>query len=348
VQDEQERGQPIRAARSSLRLAPAATGTHCRPGPPVTSSEELLAHGASLGFDDSPGLIDCHVHTALSGDSAATVDACCRAAASAALAGISFTNHVRAPDLVSRSFLDRLTSHRDEVLRCRSIYPELRIGLGVEIDYSPTAEEQIRGWLRNAQEALGEPLDYVLGAIHTLRGRSLIDPSSVALLLSPSPIPRYREYYASIAQAASSRLFDAIAHPGLIAKFSNWLSRPVPFEDYASEAHAFTKTLVDGDVALEINTKGLIHPVGHVYPPVEVLQTYCSRAKERGTLPRVVLGSDAHSTDAVGFGFDVAAAALTAAGVSVAVAFRERRPCFARMAPIDPCRAPDAAVVSGG
>jgi len=83
--------------------------------------------------------------------------------------------------------------------------------------------------------------------------------------------------------------------------------------------------LADKGCVVEVNTSGLFHPVGQMYPGPEILGILAQRGVA------VTLGSDAHGPDEVGRGFDAAVKALKAVGISEITTFCRRKQARVRL-----------------
>lgn len=81
------------------------------------------------------------------------------------------------------------------------------------------------------------------------------------------------------------------------------------YRDAAAERGISRDVLAETDVAIEYNTSGLRRPLGR---PI-ILPAHLAAAVER-EIP-VIVGSDAHSPDEIGLGFDRVGADLRAAGL---------------------------------
>lgn len=167
----------------------------------------------------------------------------------------------------------------------------LPVKLGIEVDYLPGSEALV-------QEVLApHPWDLVLGSIHFL-GTWSIDFAPDVGWPQADVDAAYAEYFAALARAADSGLFDVLAHPDLIKKFGHRSAKSGP-----AVAAALDRIAASG-ACVELSTAGRYRPVGEFYPTSEIL-TAC---RERG-IP-LTLASDAHRPAEVGR--DVAAAAAVA------------------------------------
>lgn len=164
------------------------------------------------------------------------------------------------------------------------------VKLGLEVDYVRGREEQ------TAELLASYPWDFVLGSVHFVDGYAI--DGEPRLLDAVGVEETWRRYFAELAAAARSGLFDVLAHPDVV---KIWGVRPAA-PDYAPLLEA-----LDG-VALEVSTAGLRKPVGELYPDPALL----AAARERGA--PITLASDAHVPALVGADLERAVALARAAG----------------------------------
>ena len=89
---------------------------------------------------------------------------------------------------------------------------------------------------------------------------------------------------------------------------------------YPRLADLFVKLIAAGK-GIEVNTSGLFGPLGRTLPEDGVLRLY------RGLGGRIVtIGSDSHTADGVGRGYDEAAALLKRCGFDEITLFEEHTP----------------------
>jgi histidinol-phosphatase (PHP family) len=176
----------------------------------------------------------------------------------------------------------------------------LPVKLGVEVDYYPGREEEIRELLAR------QPWDFVLGSIHYLDGLGIDqEPSLVGALGSEAA---YRRYFDTLGRAAQSGLFDSLAHHDLVKFFGGLIEW---------DAEAFVGGL-DG-VCLEVSTAGLRKPHGRIYPEPDLL----SAARRAGV--SITLASDAHEPTDVGRDLELGTQHARAAGYETVTVFEGRR-----------------------
>jgi len=182
----------------------------------------------------------------------------------------------------------------------------LPVKLGLEVDWFPGAAEAIRELLAPY------PWDYVLGSVHFLDGWP-IDVTPDYGWPQRDVAATYQQYFAELAAAAQSGLFDILAHPDLVKKFGHRIDDPSPLYGPVIEAAARK------GVALEISTAGLRVPARELYPAPAFLQ----QAAAAGLA--VTFGSDAHDPADVGRDVAQAAQAARAAGIVHLARFARRK-----------------------
>ena len=126
-------------------------------------------------------------------------------------------------------------------------------------------------------------------------------------------ITLYRWYFAELQKAASSGLFDTMAHPDLIKKFQVW-PESAQYGLFRKTAEVFAKS----GVAFEVNTSGIDRPCGEFFPGKEFLTELF-----KASVP-VTLGSDSHQAEQIGRYFDEAQTMLKKLGYRNLVRYQKR------------------------
>jgi len=270
------------------------------------------------------GLVDYHLHTSTSTDAHATVEEYCVRASELGLKEIAITNHMNLRTADYHLTPTTMVEVWEDIERCRSKCPDLTVRLGMEVDYFDDLEDTIADALPAYSDALGRDLDFVMGSVHVVRGvRFASTKHARELYVGADPLPIYREYFELMIRAVSTGMFDVMAHPDLIKRFTGLHSPPVPFDAYRQVAASLIEALVEFDVGIEINVKGLEHPVGEVYPSADLLVGYIAAVRAAGREPVLVLGTDAHRPEKLGMNLRVGADLLKRAGVSVLTTFNQ-------------------------
>jgi histidinol-phosphatase (PHP family) len=206
---------------------------------------------------------------------------------------------------------------RDDVdAYCAFVRDETDLRLGIEADYVAGREDRIARFL-DARD-----WDYVVGSVHFVRDAAvdLEGPDWEHVWgRGEGPDKVWERYFATLAEAARSGLYDIMAHPDLVKVWGS--ARPLPERDPRHYYEPAVEAMLDTGVAMEVSTAGLRKPAGELYPASALL----AMAVDAG-LP-IALSSDAHAPDQVGFRYDDALAALADAGVTEICVFegRDRR-----------------------
>lgn len=260
-------------------------------------------------------LADYHTHTVRCGHAVGTMEAYVEAALAAGLTEIGFSDHIpmywlpedqRDPGTAMP--MEQLEEYVADVLRLREQYRDISIRLGIEADFIPGREEDLRRILERYE------WDYVIGSVHFIGDWNFDDPSKVNRYAEWDISDLYARFFTLERMAAESGLFDMMAHIDLIKKFghrpSNDLSRL-----YADVAESMAKA----GVAIELSTAGWRKPVGEAYPNPSLLAECCRRG-----VP-LVISSDAHSPEEVAWHFGEAKALALATGFTQIARFERRK-----------------------
>ena len=185
--------------------------------------------------------------------------------------------------------------------------------LGLETDYIPGAEDRIRNMLE-ARE-----FDYVVGSVHFVGDVAVDDPRYDAWGIGGEPDAVWRRFFAFMAEAARSGLYDILAHPDLVKVWGP--ERPRPDRDLRFYYEPLVEAIAESGIAVEISTAGLRKPVGELYPS----RAFAEMCVDAGA--SFALSSDAHMPEHVGYEYERALELLEAVGVSEVCVFdrRDRR-----------------------
>lgn len=251
-----------------------------------------------------------HVHTSRCRHATGSPADYVAAAEAAGVTTMAFTDHLPLPEGFDGSYAMpevELAEYVVEVARARGTARATEVLLGIEADWLPEHLERARTLIG------AHPFDVVLGSVHFVDGWAFDDPALRDGYSQWTPDALWERYFDELGAAASSGLFDAMAHPDLVKKF-----RFVPESDprgwYSDAAAAFAAA----GVAVEVSTAGLRKPCGEIYPSASLLSEM-----RRAGVPAMV-GSDAHRPAEVGYGWHEAYSALRRAGYTSVVVFRER------------------------
>jgi Histidinol phosphatase and related hydrolases of the PHP family len=184
------------------------------------------------------------------------------------------------------------------------------LALGVEADYFEGGEAELK-------ELLSEyDLDYVIGSVHFVDGWGFDNPDTQHYFERHDLMELYRRFFGLVKKAASSGLFDIIAHPDNLKVF-NYRPEESKLVNLYDEV---ARTLKEADVASEINT-GLAYR----YPVKEMCPSplFLKKLFEHGV--PITLSSDSHFPDDIGTMLDEAVQLAKDAGYEEVVCYQNRR-----------------------
>jgi histidinol-phosphatase (PHP family) len=255
---------------------------------------------------------DYHIHTPLCRHAVGSPSEYAARAGHLGLAEIGFSDHAPMPrdDFDDwRMVTADLEAYVRLVEQARRDHPQLVIRLALEVDYLPELDD----WIRELTQR--HPWDYLIGSVHYVIDHWAIDnPSMVSEWRRHDPDEVWRRYVERLTQAAQSGHFDIIGHVDLPKKFGFY-----PKADVLPLFDEFLRVAAGSGVAVELNTGGLRKECREIYPSRPLLEL----AFRQG-LP-ITFGSDAHTPDEVGTGFDQAVRLAQAAGYRECCRFAGRR-----------------------
>ena len=256
----------------------------------------------------APILYDTHMHTYLCKHARGKPEEYAAKAVQCGLKGIIFTCHNPGPkgwDEHIRMRMDQFQEYVALVQQTSETWKDrLDVRLGLECDYAPGMEAFLEKLLSY------KGLEYILGSVH---------PHSSYYknkYYQGDVMAFYCIYFDHLAKAAETGLFDTIAHPDLVKTvFPNEWDPYAIWTDTLKVLDRIAKT----NVAMELNTSGLIKNIKEMNPNVHMLVAMAER-----DIP-VVIGSDAHDPKRVAGDFDLALDLLEEVGYTHIHFFLGRR-----------------------
>lgn len=232
----------------------------------------------------TPLLYDSHVHTTLCQHATCTPLDCAPVAARRGLRGIVITCHNPMPqrtELGVRMAPVQFAEYLRMVADARANWHDtLDVRLGLECDWLPGDEPFL------AQQLATAPLDFVWGSVHPQL------PDYRARYWHDDPLAFQRQYFTHLAEAAETKLFDALAHPDIVKLVTHRSWQPRLLLDHLRRC---LDRIAATGVAMELNTSGWYKPGLREFNPGPLL---LREIHARG-IP-IVLGSDSHEARRVG------------------------------------------------
>ncbi len=239
--------------------------------------------------------INYHIHTSYSGDmiregrTSETPEKYVKAAIEKGFDEICFTDHVVVGyPLAERPYshgmpLETIDIYTRAVRTLAKKYPEIKIRLGIELDWYAEKAKEIRAFLEK------HSFDCVLGSVHVLDGHPIEhsnEEKRKAFWESRSMeeiYARHADYYRVLQGLVRSKICDIVSHVDIVKR-----------DGYMPEKslwHLIEETIeliAQAGLCVEVNTRGIKKPIGEMHPSPEIL----ALCKKKG-IP-VTIGTDAH------------------------------------------------------
>ena len=256
---------------------------------------------------------DYHTHTTLCKHAVGATEEYLAAAERAGLEEFGVSDHLPWPfgyDREVRMEPEQYSSYREMVSELAAKSAKVKVKYAVELDWVPGHMDEVTENIKN------EEFDYILGSIHS----TLKDPFGVPNYPTPwlkavTDPAAWLPYYERMRDFVSEFDFDIIAHFDIPGKLGGLAPES---EQIASLIAEILEIAADRKIAMELNTAGLRHPVGRIYPTKEILKTACAKGVN------ITFGSDAHSPKEVAAGFDLATTLAKECGFDHYVSFDKR------------------------
>lgn len=263
---------------------------------------------------------DSHVHSDVSFDGTASVDALVTAAKEKGLDGIILTEHydifdgMDPHDEKARPF--DLCEYEEKVWDARERYGSY-IGAGVEIGLRPDTVKAVK-----VASKLFD-YDFVIGSSHIVCGVNVSHDDSFCKPLTKEEA--YGRYLEEVCENVRlyGKYFDVYGHLDYIARYGHYDDRVMHYGEFADLYDKALRLLIDHGCGIEVNTAGFRQGFESPHPTFEVIKRYRELGGEI-----ITLGSDAHQPDVLGYRFEDAVRLIREAGFERICTFKNRRPFY--------------------
>lgn len=251
-------------------------------------------------------IFDTHVHTEFSSDSKMLLgDAILRANQQGI--GLITTEHM---DLLYPED-DQFIFDVDEYFAAYQPYRSEQLLLGIEIGMRPECLADNEAIVKKAG------FDYVLGSIHVVEG---IDIYYDVFYAGRTKMQSYARYFEMMAECVKAyKCIDALGHIDYIARYAKYEDTEIYYHEFQEHIDEVLKHTINNDIVLELNTRRFGDR-----RVVKALTPIYKRYRELGGR-LAVLGSDAHTQEAVGSNFTLAQEFLEQCQLEL-VYFKNRNP----------------------
>jgi histidinol-phosphatase (PHP family) len=235
----------------------------------------------------------------------------CRAAIAAGVTELGFSDHFDLhPNEPFPDYLDPeawWSSYRNCELKFGD---DLVLRAGIEIGEPHRFTDRVRQLLDQY------PWDFVLGSLHWVGDICVFDQP----YFGENPDTPYARYFDELARMVEIGDFDILGHFDVVKRYG--------FEhygDFQPERHEpmirhILRLLAERDLAIEINTSTLRRSIQQPSPSFRILEWF---REEGGQF--VTLGSDAHTTQDVGFGLRAMKNMVATAGFKGLARYKNRK-----------------------
>jgi histidinol-phosphatase (PHP family) len=258
--------------------------------------------------------IDHHTHTQASpdADQNLTMEIYVQKAIELGYPGVMFTDHAEY-DFIAPLFDKKIdySVYYNQIVDLRLKY-KFPIFMGIEIGYQPHLVEKLDSIVKS------HLFDFVILSVHMGDKKDFYNGDFFSGKTQSEGYQRYFEIVLEAIETVDN--FDVFGHIDYITRCGNYENKSYDFEYHKPILTKILKTLIAKNKGIELNTSGLRHGVGTMYPRIELLKLY----KQLGG-NILTLGSDAHHLKDYQKDFDLAISIIQEAGFSSITHFSQRQ-----------------------
>lgn len=233
---------------------------------------------------------DYHLHTPFCKHAEGTMEEYIEAALQNGINEVCFTDHMPFPnefDAEHRMSMNDLEDYIEQINLMKRKYREVSVLIGIEVDYVEGYENFIEKLLDNY------PFDLAVMSVHFIpkwpKGEWVFEYEYTRQTLRK----QCREYFNVLIKGIKTGLFDVLGHFDVIKRPGHSV-----LDTNAAEVFRVLESVRKANMSIELNTSGLRKEVNETYPSLDIIELAVNR-----DIP-IVLGSDAHKPENVGYGFD--------------------------------------------
>jgi len=181
-----------------------------------------------------------------------------------------------------RMHFEDMASYEVEILELKEEFKDkIDIRLGYEVDFLPKYMNE---------KIIKSNVDYLIGSVHFIDEWGFDNPEFIGRWKGSDIDYLYEQYFNTVKDMANSGKFQIVGHLDLIKVFGY-----KPKKDIRVYAQNAIKAIKKAKMAVELNARGYLKPIGEPYPSKELLEM-CYENE----IP-ITFGSDAHCIDDIGF-----------------------------------------------
>lgn len=265
-------------------------------------------------------MYDTHIHTNNSPDSNQTIDDVCNAAINKGMKLISICDHAEVSLFNLFDFHQLIKNSIEDIESAQIKYHDkLKILKGIEISEFFWDEEKLSVFYSLTD------YDVILGSVHRVDCIGHTDSYSRVVMSDTTEENLHlflRTYFDDMIRMIQNYDFDVLSHLTVPLRYINGkYGRGIELSRYKDTIEKILRMIIEKKIALEINTSGIDSDYGDFFPDVNIMKTYKALG---GKL--ITIGSDAHTSDRIGCGFDKAKNMLSEIGFTHYYYYEKRKP----------------------
>ncbi|PAF50669.1 histidinol-phosphatase [Helicobacter sp. 13S00477-4] len=255
--------------------------------------------------------VDLHNHTTLCNHASGSIDEYISKAVELGINIYGFSCHAPMDfDSKYRMTFEELDEYHKMIIEAKKKYEnQIEILMGLEVDFIKGREYLLD------KKVLQYPCDYLIGSIHFIDEWGFDNPEFIGEYAKKDIDEYWKKYLQSIQKMAESRFFQIVGHFDLLKIFGY-----KPTESIFPYIKETLQVIRETEMVIEINAAGFRKPIKEQYPDFKILEY----AKKIG-IP-ITFGSDAHSIDQVGFGYEKCLQIAKKIGYKKAIYFKNKNP----------------------
>ncbi len=207
-----------------------------------------------------------------------------------------------------RMSLDQSKVYEKDVLDLKEKYKDdIKILLAYEVDFMSNAQFI-------EKNILDGNVDYLIGSVHFIDKWGFDNPEFIGQYEEKDIDKIWEEYFSAVSDMVKTQYFDIVGHLDLIKVF-----KFLPTKNIKIIAMQAMKDIKNSGMVLEINSAGLRKPISEQYPSYELIELAFEL-----DIP-ITFGSDAHSVEQVGFGYDEVMTLAKKVGYTQCITFENKK-----------------------
>jgi len=264
-------------------------------------------------------MYDYHVHSTFSGDSKMSMISAVEKSIEVGLKEIVFTDHLDIfwPDQLNVYERIQPKKYHNLIEKAKKLYGnQISIKKGLEIGIQPHSIIETNNFLK------GWDYDFIILSIHCV---DKIDVSQKMFYLRQSSYETFKRYYEEVLFAVKEfQTYNVLGHLDLIRRHIPNPSYKKPFySEFYEIIDQIFKILINKNKGIEVNTSGYRYGLDTFMPDFDLIKRY----RELGG-KIITVGSDAHSTEYIGYKINEAIELIKQAGFEHITLFDNMNPHF--------------------